>query len=267
MTGFQFAHPVVLAPLRLTGRYLCLLYLVCTAAVAAPATNDEVVLVADEWCPYNCAAQADRPGIALEIAQRAFGAQGLRVRYLTLDWGDALTQVRLGAADAALGVLRPEAPDLLFPEHPFAFSSNCLFGLGGSNWSYTGTESLHGLRIGAAAGYSYGANLDATLDDPGFKERVFRFGGEVPVIMLAAALQRGFVDVILADDQVLTFYLSAKPGARPIKKIHCQPSTGVYFGFSPTHPERARHLIELLDTTIDELLRSGAMRSISQHYE
>ena len=46
---------------------LCLGVLAATCAGTARA--DEVVLLADAWCPYNCEPGSDTPGFMIEIAR------------------------------------------------------------------------------------------------------------------------------------------------------------------------------------------------------
>ena len=44
-------------------------------------TAKTVVLVADEWCPYNCAPNSDKPGYVVEIAELVFAEAGHTVIY------------------------------------------------------------------------------------------------------------------------------------------------------------------------------------------
>lgn len=34
--------------------------------------EEVITLVADEWCPYNCVPNSEKPGYAIEIAQEIF---------------------------------------------------------------------------------------------------------------------------------------------------------------------------------------------------
>ena len=95
--------------------------LVLLSVLLAPAARADVItLRADEWCPYNCAENSDRPGYAVEIAREVFGRAGHSVEYRTMAWSRALQECRKGLVTGVVGAAHTEVPDFIFPQEPVA---------------------------------------------------------------------------------------------------------------------------------------------------
>src|SRR5688500_5622382 len=86
------------------------------------AHADAITLRADEWCPYNCAADSDKPGYGIEIAKEIFAKAGHTVEYKTLAWPRALEECRNGTVAAVIGTSHEESPDFVFPEQDVGVS-------------------------------------------------------------------------------------------------------------------------------------------------
>ena len=75
---------------------------------------EEITIVADEWCPFNCEPNSKAPGFMIEIATEIFSKAGHSVNYSTMDWDEALTAVRKGEFKAIVGAANEDAPDSIF---------------------------------------------------------------------------------------------------------------------------------------------------------
>ena len=54
-----------------------LLFVLLTASTFS--NWDEIILVADEWCPYNCTPGENKQGYIVEIAKHALESEGHKV--------------------------------------------------------------------------------------------------------------------------------------------------------------------------------------------
>lgn len=147
----------------------------------AQAQSQTVTLAADEWCPYNCAPGAAKPGYMLEIAERAFAKRGLKVNYVVMPWTKALLDAQAGKIDGVIGASRSELKNGVFPRVAQGRSETVLAMHADSPFVYTGPASLRGLRIAAAKDYAYDQGpIDAYFASKEAKDKVeFAWGEEV----------------------------------------------------------------------------------------
>ena len=72
---------------------------------SACAQAETLVMEADVWCPVNCAQDAERPGIFIELATQIFAEAGIQVEYRVTNWARAVQDVRTGRANALVGAV------------------------------------------------------------------------------------------------------------------------------------------------------------------
>ncbi len=71
--------------------------------MSAPARAETLLIVADPWCPYNCAPDSTKPGMIVEIVKKAFERHGISVTYETLPWTRAVEETRAFSDFFAVG--------------------------------------------------------------------------------------------------------------------------------------------------------------------
>ena len=231
------------------------------------ARADVITLVADAWCPFNCAANGEHPGLMVETAREVFAAAGHDVLYVEVPWSRAIKQVREGRATAVLGAVHREVPDFVFPQEPLGVVSNAFFVRAGEHWKYDGPQSLAGLRLGVVQDYDYGGELQDYIDghanDPGHVQFAL---GEDPLATNIHKLLRGRIDVVVATEAV---------GRWAIRTLGVENWVAVagddgselelFIAFSPAldeSPEYAR----LLDEGVRRLRASGRLAEILAAY-
>lgn len=234
----------------------------CAVFISLPVMAKDLVLVADEWCPYNCKPGSDRPGYMIEIARAAFTPQGHRVIYQTLNWARAVAETRQGRFDAVVGAFQGDAPDFVFPDEPLGQSGNALFVTAASEWRYLGPESLRGMRIGIIRSYDYGdliarllshAELDMVSGDNGLATNIKK-------------LRLGRIDGFIEDISVALFRLEAM-GLRS----DIVPLPGVvdyedaYIAFSPAL-NGADYYGRALSQAVVRMRRDGRLQAILGRY-
>lgn len=141
-------------------RALVLLLLAGVASACGAAT---IAVRADEWYPYNGRPGAEREGYMVDLLRAIAAEHGHAIDYRTLDWTTALRQARDGSADCVIAATAIDGAGLALTTEPFGRTVNTFFVLRGNPWRFRSAADLAGIRIGATAGYSYGATVDAWL--------------------------------------------------------------------------------------------------------
>ncbi len=230
------------------------------------ARAEALTLAADEWCPYNCAVTDPLKGYVVDIVQEIFGKEGMVLRYVTTSWEDALEGTRSGMYDGAIGAAKDEAPDFVYPEQEIGRSGNDLFVPKDSTWTYQGTTSLKGKRLGVIRNYYYGEILSEYLENAVEGVDIIYALSAQPLRENLERLINGQIDV-LVDDYNVAVYTARDMGLE--KKIRQAGAVGdwdpVYIAFSPNNP-RARVYARMLDEGVRKLRSSGRLKEIMQKY-
>ncbi len=118
---------------------------------------ERLILVGDEFCPYNCKDSGDYQGYMVDVLQRIFSEHGYTVEYHLVPWSRAIKMVVAGDAD----ILLANTPaNSLAPQLSYAMGvdSTCFFVRAGFDWRYSGLPSLEGVRLGVTQDYHYDDN-------------------------------------------------------------------------------------------------------------
>jgi len=134
-------------------KQLILALLLCLC-LSAPAEAEEILLVADSWCPVNCEPGAERLGYVVDIARAVFIPLGDSVRYELRPWLRAKREVTDGTADGLIAATNEKG--LAFPREIIGTLDNDYFTRRGDSWKYENPMSMSGKAIGTVAGYQYG---------------------------------------------------------------------------------------------------------------
>lgn len=241
-------------------KYCYLLLLICSAAQA-----DEITLVADEWCPINCAVGDSREGIFIEVARKIFEPKGHRITYKILPWSRAVEEVRKGHYTGAVGTYPKENPDFVFPDSILR-SGDEYFVLKDNPWRYQGIESLEHISLGVVQGYEYD---DETME---YVEKHIKNPKRIQVISGNKATQSNVkkllakrVDVVLEDRLVMKHFLRNKPFSDEIVAAGATELTDLYIGFSPANP-KSESYAKLLTEGLRKLKESGEFQKILDSY-
>lgn len=230
------------------------------------ARADVIVLAADEWCPYNCAADADRPGYAVEIAREVFAHAGHTVEYRTMPWPRALQDCRRGRVGGVIGADHGEAPDFVFPTLAIAVTDTSFVVKKGNPWRYDGPQSLSRVLLGGILGYSYdgvvGDYIRANARDAG---RVDLVGGDTALEMNLRKLVAGRIGVTMDARPVLAYKLKEMGLAGEVVFAGSVNPTENFIAFSPAHP-KARDYAAILDKGLAEMRASGRLSQILDRY-
>lgn len=227
----------------------------------------EILLVADEWAPYNMAPGTKPEGYIVDIAREIFAAEGITVQYRTVPWARALIETRAGRFTGVIGASTGDAPGFIFPDEPFAVNRLGFYTVAGSKWTFTGHESIETVTLGVIKGYDYRPWLSEYIDANAKNPKLVQIMvGESPLENNIVKLIEGRVDVIV-DSQTSVLYTA--------KRMHLEQkiqSAGfdteealIHIAFSPADPNSTRYA-RIVTDGIAAMRRSGRLAEILAVY-
>lgn len=231
------------------------------------ATADTITLVADEWCPYNCEPDSDRPGYMIEIAQNIFGKTGHTVVYKNLNWSRSIEDTRQGKYDGIVGATKPEAEDFIYPEENLGSSANSFFVSQQSKWRYQGIKSIETVRIAVIKDYEYGELLDLYItDNKSNLKKVQIATGDTALEKNFTKLVNGRIDVVIEDGAVGHYTIKEQGLSDRVQYAgNDGDPSDLYIAFSPNN-KNSKSYAEILSLGIAELRASGELKKILEKY-
>lgn len=187
----------------------CLFCLYGSSAVIAEQTPQEVVIAADEWCPYNCAPESDLPGYMVEIAAASLALvapEQYQLKYIQLPWKRAMLMAQEGEeVHGIIGAIASEATGLHIPEEEQGLMFAKFFVRADNAWDYSNTQQLveQKIRLGAIAGYDYEASIAQHIAD--HPEQVFLSTGDPALPKLLQLLDLKRIDTLIEDQAVFWY--------------------------------------------------------------
>lgn len=238
-----------------------------SAAFAEPAKAETLVIAADIWCPINCAKDAAQPGVFIELAQRIFAEQGIKVEYRVTNWARALHDTRLGKINAVVGAGVSDAPDFMFTQHAPGISKTCFYAKVDSAWRYKDASSLHGSVLGAINSYSYGKDINAYIAKHKTNTEVVQLAsGDQALTINVQKLLRDRVDVIIENSWVMDAYLTRTKQLDKLKLVGCRAqNVPIYLAFSPSLASSQRY-VKIFEKGLARYQRTGQLDALYKRY-
>lgn len=220
----------------------------------------------DRWPPYGRAAADERQGYVVEIARAIFEPEW-RVEYVVAPWSRCVADAREGRVGALAAAGPQEAPGLVYPVETVGAGDPTFFTLPSSRWTYTGTSSLAGVRLGAIQGYAYAPEFDAWLSRGPGQESAWLATGDAPLGRLIAMLESGRLDAIVENPFVVagTLVASGRAADALRKAGSLQHRNPLWLPFSARHPD-AQRLAARFDEGLRALRADGRLAAILARY-
>ncbi|WP_415903099.1 substrate-binding periplasmic protein [Neptuniibacter sp. QD29_5] len=226
---------------------------------------EKIVIAADRWCPFNCAARAPLPGFMFEVATKVFAEKGIEVQYIEMNWSRAIQEAKKGHINAVVGAFKGDVPGFVLPEQELAILGNTFFVHKDSNWQYQGVESLQGHQLAAISGYDYGDELRDYIQNNTF-DSVTMLGSEQPLNRGIQMLSLKRIDMLVEAEPVFwytanllnkTDHFKVAGSAKEFEKS--------YIAFSPVIDDSQQYA-QILSDGIDRLRKSGQLQEILSKY-
>ncbi|OQW95224.1 MAG: hypothetical protein BWK79_03160 [Beggiatoa sp. IS2] len=245
---------------------LALLLFLWILPTFATEMKETILLRGDEWCPYACQPNSEKPGFLIEIAQHIFKKAGYLVDYQIIPWARAVSETRKGQYHAVSGVFKEDVPDFIFPKNEIARAGLAFFVKPGTNWKFENMSSLEAVSIGVIRDYSYGKQFDDYIEkykkDP---QKVQIGSGENAPELNIKKLIMGRIKVLLEDPLVVQYYTANYPQPEKLVNVGTLSDERVYIAFSP-HLSSSKQYANILSEGVQELRVNGKLQEILAKY-
>lgn len=230
------------------------------------AFTEEITLVADSWCPYNCDPESDRPGYLIELATKIYGEHDISVRYEILPWQRAISFVREGRYTALVGPGLTETPDFIFPKQPLAHIQHVFFTSLESRWQYTDYASLNNIKLGVIKAYSYGDLLESYIEPNSHdNERLTILHGDDELGRLIGLLNENKINAFVEERSIVEYFLKNSAASPKLRVAGVADEEGIYIAFSPKIKNSKRYA-ELLAEGVKEMRENGELIQLMNKY-
>lgn len=227
---------------------------------------DEIVLVADEWCPYNCNPDDDLPGFMVEIARHAFEKSGHTVKYVTVSWARAIHGTREGQYHGLIGTGKDETPDFVFPDIELGLAEHAFYVKKGHKWKYDGLGSLERITLGAIRDYSYGTLFnDYIKPNENNPKRIQIINQDGGLKLNILKLMNNRIDTTVEDRTVFQYHLYRTNTPNNFSEVGVYVDEKVYIAFSPKL-KQAKDYAVILTNAMNGLRKSGELADILKKY-
>jgi polar amino acid transport system substrate-binding protein len=235
--------------------------------MATTCVAETITMVADEWPPFNAAANSREEGYMVDIAREVFEEKGIEVEYMTMPWKRALAETRKGTYTAVIGASKTDAAGFVFPKEELACNKLAFYVKKGNPWKFKDIESIKRVRLGVIAAYDYRQWLNeyikANSNNP---DKVQILTGDVPLQRNLSKLLLDRIDVVVDTEAAILWEAKRLGISHDIEPAGygSEPSF-CYIAFSPN---RARSPIyaEILSDGIAKLRENGKLQDILDKY-
>jgi polar amino acid transport system substrate-binding protein len=229
------------------------------------SNKNQIVIAADQWCPYNCDDQSRYQGFMIDVTREVLGAGGYTVIYVNQSWADALADVSSGRRDAVVGASVEEARGLRLAAEPLGSNQTCFYTRPDDPFQYRSGMSLHARRVGLTYGYLYGDIIDSYVTEHRHDSSLVQLvTGRKPLLLNLEKLRARRVDTIIENAMVMEFSLRKYQWGE-LRRAGCDEPSTLHIAFSPARADAGR-LAELMNQGIRALRKSGRMQDILSRY-
>ncbi|MFK0314028.1 substrate-binding periplasmic protein [Pseudomonas sp. NPDC090233] len=216
---------------------------------AAEGVPKQIHLVSEEWLDYT---NADGSGVAWDVLRKVFEPAGVKVVPQSAPYSRAVGLVKRGEADAWVGSYKDENDDNLYPR--WHFDMDHIYALGLAGKPVPTLDTVGQYRLAWVRGYDYGSYLPNVKN---FRE-IQRREGILPM------LEHDRVDFYIDAQTEVDYVLGQSPHPERFRRTHVA-ELPLYLAFARN--DQAKALRDLFDKRMAELVRSGELRPIFEHWK
>ena len=227
---------------------LAMLLSVAPWAVAAEGLPKQIQLVSEEWIDYT---NADGTGVAWDVLRKVFEPAGVKVVTQIAPYSRAVGLVKRGEADAWVGSYKEENGDNLYPR--WHFDMDHIYALGLASKPVPTSQNVGKYRLAWVRGYDYGSYLPDVHE---FRE-IQRREGILPM------LEHDRVDFYIDSQTEVDYVLNQASQPERFRRTHVA-ELPLYLAFARN--DQAKALRDLFDKRMAELVRSGELKPIFEHW-
>ncbi|HEK1689777.1 TPA: transporter substrate-binding domain-containing protein [Pseudomonas putida] len=217
--------------------------------LAAEGVPKQVHLVSEEWLDYT---NADGTGVAWDVLRKVFEPAGVKVVAKSAPYSRAVGLVKRGEADAWVGSYKDENDDNLYPR--WHFDMDHIYALGLASKPVPTLDTVGQYRLAWVRGYDYGSYLPNVKNS----REIQRREGILPM------LEHDRVDFYIDALTEVDYVLGQTSQPERFRRTHVA-ELPLYLAFARN--EHGKALRELFDRRMAELVRSGELKPIFQHWK
>ncbi len=235
----------------------------------AQAAPTSITLLVDDWCPYTCDINSDKPGIAVEVIRAVFGKD--KVLFKNVEWDTAIKTVENVQADGLAVALTSDAPFFIYQKTAITTSKVCFFVPRTSQWLYEDIASLKDKNLITVKGYSYGETLDDYIAHVRKKDtkRIIELRDKDVAAQRFAFYQGKESNVIVAAKRVFEHQLKDYNQYQTPLEFHnrgCLAGGELHIAFSPKNKNRSLTLAHQFELGLQQLKSNGEFAKIISKY-
>ena len=234
------------------------------------ASGDQIILVADEWCPYNCNPQSKDKGYMVDLATQILGESGHTVKYMAINWSRSIIKSREGEYNGIIGASKAEAPDFIFPNEHLGIANNHFWVKKGDPWRFKGIKSLKNRWLGVIQHYDYGKELGDYIKKNEGKFAVQIRAGDDALDILIRKLAHGRINTLNEDKNVFMYKI------KMLKQTNMFEDAGhdltpveanyIYVAFSPFFLKKSTKYAKILNEGLIKYRKNGKLQKILSTY-
>ena len=245
---------------------LVICVLPCVSLTYAESQKKILTIATGEWCPLLCLSTPEKPGVMIEIAQKAFPASEYILQIDNIEWPKAIEETRAGKHTMIAGTFHSEVPDFIFPTEGQAAIRECFYTPRKSSWLFSGAASLDNLKkLGTGEGYTYEEPLMSWLAANPTKN--LQASSKNPFLENLAKMEKGEINALQEAENIVQWHLINANKTPDIRQAGCQGTPKeTYFAFSPALPESQALAQKLNDTTV-QMRASGELKKVLAKYK
>jgi polar amino acid transport system substrate-binding protein len=243
-----------------------ILFTIFIVSISGVKAEQSISVVADNWGPYNAVPLSNREGYFIDILRAIFEPRNIKVIYKIRTWKRSVRDVENGFENALLGPFKSEAPGFVFPKQEVGRTSLVFFTRTSSDWTFRGTNSLRGIKLGIIKGYAYRPWLRKYVHNS--PNSAIELSGEDAIARNLQMLIRGRIDAIPSNFQTF-MYRAKKLGIEGKVRFAGKDNIGgeknLYIAFSPKL-KISKSLAAMFDEGMVKLRDTGKLDRILSAY-
>lgn len=239
---------------------LVVLLVALVFASVAPAVETNMLVVFEDYPPYEYQENGVAKGRNIELIREAFRRMGLVPEFEPRPWKRGIYELKTGEILAlASGFKNAEREEFAyFPSEPLFKEEVMVVTRKGSGLKVSSLEDLRPLSIGTVRSYVYGKEFDSMT---GLNISPSRSNTQ-----LLNRLFENRLDVIIANKAVVSHIAKKTNRLYDIDFLYEITSEPLYLFFSKAWGERARLLSEKFGEAIKSMKRDGTYSRIESHF-
>lgn len=240
--------------------------LVCTLS----ATARDLLVGTASWCPYVCDKSVDKlavDGYMVDLLQSIYREYGITIKIKIIPYAESIAAAERGEIDIVLGTIPGDALNLIYPRLSVGMGVEGFFTRTDTDWTYSGPESLDGMRLATVEGYTYEEMEEHFSRYKDTKWLHFASGDEASTFGNLSKLREGRVDVVLENKLVADFNLALYRWKGEIRHAGdtLAGSYKLWVAFSPKL-QNLEKICTAFDRGLAAHRRSGKLRFILSKY-